>query len=113
MPITNKLRLLEHIGYCVNLSTHKELEYAQGIVDDVAAMSPVALAVLRAAFRNGPLEDGDVPSKAGRDELLEGGYIAKVIVNGEQGFNACTYKGGDALKVHKYILENSSRNEAK
>lgn len=40
-----------------------------------------------------PLFDGDVPSKSGRNSLLEKGYIAKVVVKGEDGFNACTHKG--------------------
>jgi hypothetical protein len=51
------------------------------------------LDTLIAVCEKGPLFDGDVPSKRERDVLLEHGYIAKVSVNGEQGYNAATYKG--------------------
>lgn len=44
-------------------------------------------------FERGPVYDGDVCSKQERDKLLEKGYCAKVVVRGEDGFNACTYKG--------------------
>ena len=51
------------------------------------------LDTIRALFRHGPLEDGDIPSKAERDWLLENGFCEKVVVNGQWGFNACTHKG--------------------
>ena len=44
-------------------------------------------------FEHGPLYDGDVCSKQERDRLLEKGYCSKVVVKGQDGFNACTYKG--------------------
>lgn len=46
----------------------------------------------------GPLEDGDVPSKLGRDCLLELGLAAKVIVKGRDGFQAATYAGAEAYR---------------
>jgi len=55
--------------------------------------------VIRAAYESGPLYDGDVPSKISRDSLLDDGFIAKVVVRGEEGFNACTYKGGSAYRL--------------
>lgn len=51
----------------------------------------------------GPLWDGDVISKADRDELLSIGACGKVCVKGEQGFNACTYFGHSLLQVFDWL----------
>lgn len=51
---------------------------------------------LIALVERGPLWDGDVPSKQGRDSLVRRGLAAKVIVNGEDGWQAATYAGRDA-----------------
>lgn len=47
----------------------------------------------------GPLWDGDVPSKAGRDSLLKQGLAVRVVVKGEDGWQAATYAGRDAYKA--------------
>jgi hypothetical protein len=63
-------------------------------------------------FKNGPLYDGDVCSKQGRDRLLDKDYCAKVVVKGQDGFNACTYKGQrlyKCLKVRFAILNEQRR----
>lgn len=48
----------------------------------------------------GPLWDGDVPSKRGRDDLIEKGLAIRVIVAGRDGYTAATYEGRDAYKIH-------------
>lgn len=54
---------------------------------------------LIALCKHGPLWDGDVPSKAGRDVLLDCGMAAKIVIkNNEQGYQAATYKGSRAYK---------------
>lgn len=57
------------------------------------AMQTNNLDTLHSLFKSGPLFDGDLPSKSERDWLLENGYCEKVIVKGEDGYNACTHKG--------------------
>lgn len=47
----------------------------------------------------GPLWDGDVPSKTGRDSLLKQGLAVRVVVKGEDGWQAATYAGRDAYKA--------------
>lgn len=47
----------------------------------------------------GPLHDGDVPSKRGRDALITHGLAVRVVVKGEDGWTAATYKGRDAYKA--------------
>jgi hypothetical protein len=55
---------------------------------------------LTALVEVGPLWDGDVPSKAGRDSLIDKGYAVRVIVKLEDGCTAATYLGRDAYKAH-------------
>ena len=54
---------------------------------------------LIALVEQGPLWDGDVPSKQGRDSLVRRGLAAKVIVKGEDGWQAATYAGREAYKA--------------
>lgn len=49
---------------------------------------------------HGPLWDGDVPSKAGRDDLIARGLAVRVVVKGTDGHTAATYAGRDAYKAH-------------
>lgn len=53
---------------------------------------------LRALLKHGPLFDGDVPSKRGRDGLLEKELAVKIIVKGSDGYQAATYLGRDVFK---------------
>ncbi len=53
---------------------------------------------LVALVENGPLEDGDIPSKQGRDSLVERGLAVRVVVQGQDGWQAATYAGRDAYK---------------
>lgn len=48
---------------------------------------------LVALVESGPLWDGDVPSKVGRDSLLQKDLAIRVVVKGEDGWQAATYKG--------------------
>lgn len=91
--------LLDVIHESVDLSSADELKRAVKLIIEVQAMDSGMRDCIRAAYLNGPIDDGDVPSKSGRDALLDSGYISKVVVKGEQGFNACTYKGSSAYKL--------------
>lgn len=73
------------------------------------------LDTLTALVENGPLWDGDVPSKAGRDELLATGYAARVLVKGEDGFTAATYKGRNLYNQHwggNTVAESKANRQA-
>lgn len=85
----------------VELSSYSELKDAVKLIIEVQAMDSGMRDCIRATFLNGPLDDGDVPSKSGRDTLLTSGYISKVVVKGEEGFNALTYKGARAYRLIK------------
>lgn len=55
---------------------------------------------LAALVEHGPLWDGEVPSKSGRDDLIDRGFAVRVMVKGEDGHTAATYAGRDAYKHH-------------
>jgi hypothetical protein len=54
---------------------------------------------LVALVERGPLWDGDVPSKSGRDALIAKGLATRIVVRGEDGWAAATYAGRDAYKA--------------
>lgn len=76
-----------------------ELRELCKIIVEVQAMSSAERDCIIGAFTNGPLFDGDVPSKSGRDSLVKAGYMSKVVVKGEDGYNACTYRGARAFRL--------------
>jgi hypothetical protein len=54
--------------------------------------------VLAQLVRNGPIWDGDIASKAGRDDLLVCRLASRACVKGEQGYTVATYRGWDVFK---------------
>jgi hypothetical protein len=62
-------------------------------------LSGAARDTLTCLCKHGPTYDGNVPSKSGRDELLQKKLAAKVVLaNCEQGFQAATYLGSHVWK---------------
>jgi len=62
-------------------------------------MRGAELDTLIALVEQGPLWDGDLPSKTGRDCLIERGLAVRVVVKGEDGWQAATYAGRDAYRA--------------
>lgn len=86
-------QLLDALHESTETSTAEELKAACELIIEVQCMDGGERDCIYAAYKNGPLFDGDIPSKSGRNSLLEKGYMAKVVVKGEDGYNACTNKG--------------------
>ena len=63
-------------------------------------MTGAELDTLVALVECGPLWDGDVPSKVGRDDLIRSGFAARIVMAGMDGYTAATYAGRDAYKRH-------------
>lgn len=63
-------------------------------------MTGAEIDTLVALVEHGPLWDGDVPSKIGRDSLIDAGLAVRVVVAGQDGYTAATYRGRDAYKEH-------------
>lgn len=100
-PKVSIATLLDVLHESVELSSANELKDAIKLIIEVQAMNSGMRDCIRASFLNGPLDDGDVPSKVGRNELLTSGYMSKIVVNGEEGYNALTYKGARAYRLIK------------
>lgn len=62
-----------------------------------------------ALVENGPLDDGDIPSKAARDELIHRGFATKAIVNQQEAGNLATYRGRD---LYKQLVDAPTMKEA-
>lgn len=76
-----------------------EMDWEREAAEVWKGLSGGAKDTLIALCRKGPLWDGDVPSKAGRDELLEKKLAAKIVMaNNAQGYQAATYTGSRAYK---------------
>lgn len=58
------------------------------------------LDTLIALVERGPLHDGDLPSKSGRDCLVKIGFASQTVVNGEEGYQAATLRGVEAYKKY-------------
>jgi len=62
-------------------------------------LSGAELDTLVALIECGPCEDGDVPSKNGRDSLISRGYAVRIVIKKQDGYTAATYAGRDAYKT--------------
>ena len=87
VPPAGVFRLSEWLGGC--RPERKDMSMLTGAEKDT----------LIALVEQGPLWDGDVPSKQGRDSLVQRGLAARVVVKGEDGWQAATYAGRDAYKA--------------
>lgn len=97
--------LLDVIHVGVEFDSDKKISDGVKFINRVQEMSAAESDVIIGCFESGPLYDGDVPSKTGRDSLLTDGFISKVVIKGEEGYNACTYKGARAYRLLKKMQE--------
>ena len=67
------------------------------------------LDTLIALAEDGPLFDGDVPSKKGSDTLIKMGYAVETVVKGKCGYQAITAKG---IKLYLERFNASTISEA-
>lgn len=87
------------------MNEHEFQNYAY-VVENSAMLD-----TLTALVEQGPLDDGDVPSKIGRDELIALGLASRTLVKGEDGFTGATYRGRDLYCF--YFGNSSTVQEAK
>ncbi len=93
--------LLDAAGISVTTSTPNEVLEACIMIVDVQSMISAKRDVIISTFESGPLSSGDIVSPELRDILVDGGYIARVVVKGRDGFNACTNRGAWAYRLIK------------
>lgn len=93
-----------------SLDTKEEQKLQLAIVKDSVNINIID--TVTALFERGPLFDGDVPSKSERDWLLENDYCEKVVVKGEDGYNACTHKGAWLYRCQRELYKRFNQSEA-
>jgi hypothetical protein len=103
----NLNKLFDTLHVNVDYFNAEEIKEACEMIIRVQTMAADERDVIESAFKSGPLWDGDVPSKLGRDKLLRDGFISKVVMKGEEGYNALTYKGSSAYRLLKVMQEHS------
>lgn len=82
------------------LMTHYAPEsrgYAENARRAYEEMSPECKAALDQLVNHGPVSDGDVISKACRDDLLGFSLASRACIGGEQGWTVANYRGWDVL----------------
>ena len=82
------------------LEIAKQVKKDGGAVDTIYAM-----------YQNGPIDDGDVPSKSGRDLLLDLELASRVMVEGGESKNALTMKG-DSIRRVLNVMNGREPDEA-
>ena len=92
-------KYLEVLHESLLTSSGCEIKAACALIVLVESMGAAERDTITAAFKHGPLYDGDIPSKSGRDSLIKCGLITKVVVDGQEGYNACTYAGARAYRL--------------
>ena len=91
--------LLDTLHESLYTSTADEIKKACSLIIAVQEMDTDARECIRASYKFGPLEDGDIPSVIARDKLVDSGYMARVVVEGHDGYNACTHSGAWAYRL--------------
>lgn len=86
-----------------------QLEEHKAIVAKVQKSASLRDSLI-ALLETGPLWDGDVPSKSGRDELIEMGLAVRIVSKAEDGYTACTYKGA---RIYCHMYGADTIHEAK
>lgn len=66
----------------VDLCSAEEIKSACKLIIAAQEMDSAEVETLIACYERGPLYDGDIPSKRGRDGLLSKDFLAKVVVKG-------------------------------
>lgn len=100
----------EWLGPITNDPTEFPEDMYQLTVKNIAeSLTSAEKYTLHVLLLNGPLDDGDVPSKQGRDLLIEKDLAVKTIVKASDGYQVATYLGRD---VFKYLKSCDTLKEA-
>lgn len=63
---------------------------------------------LQQCINDGPIEDGDIESKSDRDDLISLWLISKIMVKGEEGFQAANARG---YKIYRRHVESYEKDD--
>lgn len=85
-----------------NETKEELIDYLRAI-ETALSLSSGAYEVLRQLNTQGPVWDGDLISKSGRTQCLHIGAAAKIICNGDDGYQACTYYGRQLIRIREAL----------
>lgn len=102
--------LLSVLNESLENSTPKEVVRACELIVAVQDMPQDMRDCLRGAYLNGPITDGEVVSKESRNNLVELGYLARVVIRGQDGYNACTNKGAWAYRILEAESDSATKS---
>lgn len=95
--------LFEALNERIDLCSKSELIQSIKLIDEVQNLNGAEIDTLSTLYNDGPLQDGNVPAKSGRDGLCEKRMAERVIVKSCEGYNACTQKGFWAMRILKAL----------
>ena len=90
---------LQIINCDPTLSTEAEVQDALTLIAEVDLFSQEQSDMICDCYQRGPIHDGDLTSAVARDLLVRGGYLSRVVMRGDEGYNACTYRGASAYQL--------------
>lgn len=93
----------EKIGNCLKFIVGQDQcsdAYKVACYALAAVMTPTHRDALGQLIKSGPIWDGDVISKAARDDLIEWGLAGRVVFKGSQGYTAANYYGWDVHRAN-------------
>lgn len=93
MQARNFQAWLELLYITPDLSSAQEIQDGIDLCNEVVNLSGAARDTLEQLYLSNPVEDGDLCSKRGREELVMLGMAARIVVKGQEGYTACTQKG--------------------
>lgn len=62
-------------------------------------LSNLQRTALKILIEEGPIHDGNIPSKSARDDLIAYGLVSRACVKGEQGYAVANYIGWDVYRI--------------
>lgn len=100
------MTIVNIIKELILISDRSEEQYFD-IVHAISLLFPKRLIEQLTQLVNGPVYDGDIISKSGRDELFDMGLAVRVCSKGGQGYTGSKYIGCSILRgLEKIRKEN-------
>jgi hypothetical protein len=95
----------ENIGNKANMDAEffDYEEFENECLDKWVALTPREREVLKCLCKDGPLWDGDIPSKQGRDSLLDKNLAVRAMFKDQFGYTVATYAGGHVWRAARLL----------
>ena len=99
----NNQTIFEYVFGPESLMTLSEKLYYQNCEGIALSLDPGEAEQLQSLFESGPMCDGDTISTRIVNQLLDRKLAVKIVVEGSDGYNACTHTGAWVYRYLKHI----------